>query len=238
MIENYGQTPITQQAEPRKILKMVKNERMGGYVPSWEAPKTEKEKIANGLAGADIQGSQGQNFQNALALHSAQSHNHANSEEFGFGDLLDMVNPMHHIPLVGTLYREITGDEIKPIGKIIGGGIFGGGVGAASGLVNTIVEYETGKDLTENVASLVMEGEAPHFKSAIDNPEKRLNAVASGNNEDLPPSLLSFTDQGYKPRRNLDIKNINHADDIIAGLPQREAISSVEIKQKVPFKEL
>ena len=29
-----------------------------------------------------------------------------------FGDVLDSINPLQHIPLVSSLYREITGDQI------------------------------------------------------------------------------------------------------------------------------
>lgn len=244
MIENYGQnlsntnTNNTNAPEQRKVLRMVKNERMAGYVPSWETPKTAKGQIANQMASADIHGAHTQSFDNALALHSQESRSIQNPEEFGFGDLIDMVNPLHHIPIVGSVYREVTGDQIKPIGKIIGGGIFGGGVGAASGLVNTIVEAETGKDLTGNAASMVMEGKMPKLKSVTDNPEARLNAAAQNKSKDLPASLLSFTDTNYKPPHNLDINNIDNADDIIAGLPNREPISHVHIQQKVPFKEL
>lgn len=243
MIENLGQntannTQHTNQQPPRKILKMVKNERMGGYVPSWEVPKTAKDTIANNLANAER--SQASGFENALALHSNEARSYGPDEEFGFGDLVDMVNPLHHIPLVGTVYREITGDEIKPIGKIIGGGLFGGGLGAASGIVNVIVEEETGKDLTGNAASFVLEGKRPNYKTNYDAPEKRLNdAVNNPDQQDeLPASMLSFTDRSYHAGRNLDIRNIENADDIIAGLPQREPISSVNIPQKVPFKEL
>lgn len=76
-------------------------------------------------------------------------------EEFGFFDLLDMVNPLQHIPLVGNLYREMTGDSIKPISTIIGGALFGGPLGAASGIVNVIVAEETGKDIVGNVIDVV-----------------------------------------------------------------------------------
>lgn len=242
MIENFGQntannTTFGAEQKPRKILKMVKNERMGGYVPSWEVPKTEKDKITNQLAYAER--SQSSGFDNALALHSAEAMNYGPDDEFGFGDLIDMVNPLHHIPIVGSIYREITGDEIKPVGKIIGGGIFGGGVGAASGLVNVIVEAETGKDLTGNAASFVLEGKTPHYKSTHDAPEKRLNdAINNAPDDDLPASLLAFTNHVYETRRNLDIRNIDDADEILAGLPSREPISEVNIPQKVPFQEL
>ncbi|MEQ8427368.1 MAG: hypothetical protein RLT87_12835 [Gammaproteobacteria bacterium] len=49
----------------------------------------------------------------------------------GFADLLDIINPLQHIPLVGSIYRHITGDEIKPVMKIAGGALFGGPLGAA-----------------------------------------------------------------------------------------------------------
>ena len=40
---------------------------------------------------------------------------------FTFLDFLDMVNPLHHIPIVSTLYQSITGDTIDPGAKIVGG---------------------------------------------------------------------------------------------------------------------
>ena len=35
-----------------------------------------------------------------------------------FLDLIDVVNPLHHIPVVGPMYREITGDVINPLPRI------------------------------------------------------------------------------------------------------------------------
>lgn len=74
----------------------------------------------------------------------------------GFGDLLQALNPLHHIPVVGTLYREITGATIEPAARVIGGLVFGGPAGLASALVNGFVEDASGKDLGGHIASLVM----------------------------------------------------------------------------------
>ena len=30
---------------------------------------------------------------------------------FSFGDILDLINPLQHIPIVGTIYRAVTGDD-------------------------------------------------------------------------------------------------------------------------------
>lgn len=72
-------------------------------------------------------------------------------QEMGFKDIIDMVNPLHHIPVVGQIYRDVSGDEIKPPARVIGGGIFGGPVGAASAMVNVIVEDQTGRDVPGHV---------------------------------------------------------------------------------------
>src|SRR3546814_15608721 len=33
---------------------------------------------------------------------------------FSFGDFLDIINPIQHIPIVPTIYRAITGDTSQP----------------------------------------------------------------------------------------------------------------------------
>lgn len=86
------------------------------------------------------------------------------SEEagFSFGDLLDVVNPLQHLPLVSDLYREVTGDEISPPARVVGSTLYGGAIGAAASLVNTVVEQATGDDIGGHVlAFLTGEEEAP-----------------------------------------------------------------------------
>ena len=41
---------------------------------------------------------------------------------FNFFDLLDIINPLQHIPILSGLYRKITGDEISPGARMMGGG--------------------------------------------------------------------------------------------------------------------
>jgi len=86
---------------------------------------------------------------------------------FGFNDFLDIINPLQHIPLVSTLYRELTGDELSPGARMIGGGIFGGGIGLASSVINSAIEMETGKDIGDHVLALFSsEEEAPAVLAA------------------------------------------------------------------------
>ena len=78
---------------------------------------------------------------------------------FGFNDFLDIINPLQHIPVISTLYREITGDELSPGARMIGGGIFGGGIGLASSVINSAIEMETGKDIGGHVMALFSDEE-------------------------------------------------------------------------------
>ncbi|MDP6705435.1 MAG: hypothetical protein QF893_03740 [Alphaproteobacteria bacterium] len=68
------------------------------------------------------------------------------ADGFTFADLIDLVNPLHHIPVVGTLYRSMTGDEIAPAARLAGGALFGGPMGFASAVMAQAVEDATGKD--------------------------------------------------------------------------------------------
>ena len=68
-------------------------------------------------------------------------------EGFTFWDFLDVINPLQHIPVVNTIYREMTGDEIKAPAKMIGSAIIGGPIGLAAAMVDSAIEDSTGKDL-------------------------------------------------------------------------------------------
>lgn len=77
-----------------------------------------------------------------------------NDDAFSFGDIIDMINPLQHLPVIGALYRKFTGDTIKPMSNIIGGAIFGGPIGAVSSTVNAVVKSTTGKDIAENAFAI------------------------------------------------------------------------------------
>ncbi|MEO1091029.1 MAG: hypothetical protein AAFX81_10375 [Pseudomonadota bacterium] len=75
---------------------------------------------------------------------------------FGFDDLLDIVNPLQHLPVVGSVYRARTDDEIGAIPRLLGGTLFGGVLGAVSAAVNLVVQAATGRDLGDIVTAAFM----------------------------------------------------------------------------------
>lgn len=73
---------------------------------------------------------------------------------FGFDDLLDIVNPLQHIPLIGTLYRELTGDKIELPARLAGGALFGGLVGFLSSAGMAVFEEIAGESVDEIMLGL------------------------------------------------------------------------------------
>lgn len=76
-------------------------------------------------------------------------------EGLSFWDVLDIINPLQHIPIVSTIYREITGDKIGDAARIAGGALFGGPIGLASAGVDFAVKAFTGKRMDEHIVAMV-----------------------------------------------------------------------------------
>lgn len=101
-------------------------------------------------------------------------------EDF-FHHLLDVVNPLQHLPVIGTIYRAITGDRIGAIEKIAGDTLYGGLWGAVSSIADVAFEDITGKSF-EDTAFAWIKGEE-ETEVASRKVEARVIAWA-----DTPPS--------------------------------------------------
>ena len=87
---------------------------------------------------------------------------------FTFGDVLDIINPLQHIPVISDIYRAVTGDQISPAARLAGGGILGGIPGLAVAAVNTVVQEISGQDLGQvAMASLFGDDAAGDLPSDI-----------------------------------------------------------------------
>ncbi|MFN4275428.1 MAG: hypothetical protein ACK4FJ_03945 [Ferrovibrio sp.] len=74
---------------------------------------------------------------------------------FKFADFLDIINPLQHIPIVSTIYRAITGDQIEAGSRMAGGALFGGPIGLAVSVVSAMVNESTGKDPGEHAMAML-----------------------------------------------------------------------------------
>jgi hypothetical protein len=103
-----------------------------------------------------------------------------------FHDLLDIVNPLQHVPVVSTIYRAITGEHIGTFEKIAGDTLYGGIWGAASSVADTAFEAITGKDFGSTVLAMFTGGHgqkspqvAANTPSAVVAPAPDLTALSN-----------------------------------------------------------
>lgn len=89
-----------------------------------------------------------------------------------FADVLDVINPLQHLPIISTIYRNLTGDTIDPAPRIAGSALFGGPIGAFFGIINVVSKTETGRDVGEHVLAWIEDG--------IGTPENQALADTSG----------------------------------------------------------
>lgn len=186
--------PAHQDAH-RQTLSYRKNTRTAGTIAVW-APSSSlpgisaPEKALTNAAKEPRHGSKTRLPQHLMSYAGTKENsaanitNHTAEKPFGFGDLVDMVNPLHHLPLIGHIYREVSGDDITPISRIIGGAVYGGGAGAGTALVNVIVEHDTGHDVAGNIVKFAA---APLQKEYDKEPDNKY--------PELPPQLLRFAAQ-------------------------------------------
>lgn len=88
-------------------------------------------------------------------------------EGFSFKTVLDTINPLQHIPIVSTIYRELTGDIPGPASQVAGGALFGGVIGFVASLFNVQVEGVTGKDIGAHAVAALGEEKAGETKPAV-----------------------------------------------------------------------
>jgi hypothetical protein len=74
--------------------------------------------------------------------------------KFGWDDVVDLINPLQHIPLVNIAYRHFTGDQENGSAELLGGIAFGP-LGALSAIADLAVRSTTGRDIGENVIAMV-----------------------------------------------------------------------------------
>lgn len=124
-------------------------------VPAFAAAKSEAPPIAasaEAVQGNAAYGARSVTAEEAIALANGDASSMPKGpslfgdEGMTVADFFSIINPLQHLPLVGSLYRDLTGDTIKPGARVLGGMLFGGPVGMVGGAFNAAVESDIGTD--------------------------------------------------------------------------------------------
>jgi hypothetical protein len=91
----------------------------------------------------------------------------APSPLIGLNDVVDVINPLQHIPFVSEIYRSVTGDTTSTGAQIIGGGLFGGIAGAAVSAVTAMVEGASGGSMLDQASNWIGQMTSGEEKTAL-----------------------------------------------------------------------
>ena len=135
-------------------------------------------KVRESLSFSDIAAAQRAGHENVITTGPAASKSGKQfalwekGQAFGFADFIDIINPLQHIPIVATVYRNFTGDQLGAAPRVIGGALWGRIGGLVTGLANAVVEWWSGKDIGDHIYAALFEA-----------PNDELNAPAVAQNK-------------------------------------------------------
>ena len=129
----------------------------------------------------------------ATAVASAKT---ANVPDFSFDDLLDIVNPLQHIPVISTLYRAITGDKIGTPEKIAGDTLYGGLIGLFASLGDAVFKEVTGKDVGDTVLAFLTGDDAAPAQAASSEKPAQVTPAESVSTPDMSALMSALSRQG------------------------------------------
>ena len=98
----------------------------------------------------------------------------ASDWDFSFHNLLDILNPLEHLPIIGSIYRAITGTHIGIPEKVAGDALYGGLWGAVSGVADAAFELVTGRDIGDTVLAMFRGSPAPQLSQVTVTPAAQL----------------------------------------------------------------
>lgn len=127
------------------------------------------------------------------ARQRALGHDGRSAGEFSFGDFLDIINPLQHIPIISSFYREITGDEISPHARVIGDTLFGGPTGFLASIANVLYEEVVGEDVGETALALFTGDDAVEADPQVAGPEGPV----------VPAAALAHSPAASEPARGV-----------------------------------
>jgi hypothetical protein len=135
-----------------------------------------------------------------------------------FGDVLDAVNPLNHIPIISDLFASATGSAPSAASKLAGGALMGGPIGFVASLATVIFEQATGTSPVQAVtAALTGEGATSETEVASAKPAQEAASVTTNGGVQLAslnPASSAITAQ----------MEANHVEDAVFSTKEKAVL--------------
>lgn len=185
--------------------------RMAGTVASWK----------NNSAQSEVQPSQASSL---AGTDTAQPNIVAPS--LSFGEILDIVNPLHHLPIVGSVYRSLTNDTISPVARITGGAIYGGPIGGVVSIATAAIEEHSGHDVATALTDKMNQKKVAY---SFHEDERSAGLNKSSSTKDEQPIEVASIASAVIPTKEHPILQINKNMFDVMETEKREPVTRVSI---------
>ena len=105
-------------------------------------------------------------YPHVVACDKGETFTEGPVQELTFDDILDLVNPLQHLPVISTIYRAITGDKIKPAMQIMGDLGYGGPSGFVLSCFQVLFNQISGDDIGGHILSFLDGKDSPKVAAA------------------------------------------------------------------------
>ena len=107
-------------------------------------------------------------------------------KESFFQHILDVINPLQHLPIIGTIYRAATGERLDAVEKIAGDALYGGLWGAVTAVADVAFEAITGKSVEDTVMAWFKSDSTPSRVASAKLGPSHIQVLQSVPSGDLP----------------------------------------------------
>ncbi|HYD16961.1 MAG TPA: hypothetical protein VEF76_00615 [Patescibacteria group bacterium] len=171
-------------------------DRTAGSMPGASpAPVADSASFSDMVEGADKTKGAADTSETSETAKAGEKHHKKGGFLAFLAAIIDVINPLQHIPVISTIYRHLTGDEISPAARIAGDALYGGPIGAAVGIANVAIEKKTGKDIGGNMMAMLS---GKHHKDKEEEPQ-----IANANGQRLQD--IAWNDAATKALPPIDI---------------------------------
>jgi hypothetical protein len=103
----------------------------------------------------------------------------------GFGDFVDLINPLQHLPLVSEVYRNVTGDQISDGARHAGHALYGLALGGPLGMAGMLGYAMAGSAVSHALKEPAAQDALPgaQVRASIAIPESKPQAEAAADPE-------------------------------------------------------